>query len=219
MTRDLEDYEALDALAWQIELGADEAISEEPINRFEAVEPEPVRKAAPKSARVEVSVPSGPVDGGAADIAAGCRSIDALRLAVEAFEGCALKRGARSTVFCDGNPEADVMIIGQAPDREEDLQGKPFVGRNGQLLDKMLAAIGLDRNAEDASKAVYIANVMPWRPPQNREPSPEELQMMKAFLVRHITLAAPKFIVTMGHPASKALLDVADLLNLKARLM
>ncbi len=209
MTGDLTDFEAVDALAWQIELGADEAISEEPINRFEAAEaapkPKPVMDAPPD---VAVSEPSGPSDGGAAEIAASCSSLEALHAAIAAFEGCALKRGAKNTVFCDGNPAAPVMIIGEAPGRDEDLAGKPFVGRSGQLLDKMLAAIGLDRQSQVAEAAVYITNVMPWRPPQNRDPSVDEMTMMKAFLVRHIELAAPKFIITMGNPATKTVLDV-----------
>ncbi len=209
MTRDLDDYEALDALAWQIELGADEAMSEEPINRFEMVAPEPAPKAAPAAAPVEYVAPVGPADAGAGEIAEACTSLDALRSALDGFEGCALKKGARRCVFADGSPEADVMIIGKAPDRDEDQAGKPFVGRSGQLLDKMLAAIGLDRSAEAASGSVYITNVIPWRPPQDREPSREELQMMKAFLERHIGLASPKFIVTMGNPATQTLLDVS----------
>ena len=213
MTRDLTDLEALDALAWQIELGADEAMSEEPINRLEAP-PEPkttgkVEPAAETPAETfKERSENGPDDAGAARIAAACANLVQLQEALRAFDGCSLKKGARNTVFCDGNPEARVMIIGEAPSREEDQSGTPFVGRSGRLLDKMLAAIDLARDAETPQKAVYITNVMPWRPPQNRDPSPEEILMMRAFLMRHIELKSPEFIVTMGNSATKTVLDV-----------
>ena len=211
MTRHLEDYEALDALAWQVELGADEALSEEPINRFEIVEAVPVPEPATTTETADQAPPAqpaGPGDGGAGEIAAACQTLDDLRNALEAFEGCALKKGAKNTVFSDGNPDARVMIVGEAPGREEDIAGKPFVGRSGQLLDKMLAAIGLSRASAVPDQSVYITNVMPWRPPQNRDPSTDEMLMMKAFLTRHIGLVAPEFIVTMGNPATKTVLDV-----------
>ncbi len=209
MTRDMDHFEALDALAWQIELGADEAIQDEPINRFEVAKP----KAAlpePVAAELEISeeVPQVQTDRGATEIAAACSDLSALKAAIEAFDGCALKLGAKNTVFCDGNPAARVMIIGEAPGREEDIAGKPFVGRSGQLLDKMFAAIGLSRAAEQADETLYITNVMPWRPPQNRDPSTDEMAMMKSFLVRHIELVGPNFIVTMGNPATKTVLNV-----------
>ena len=209
MTRELTDLEALDALAWQIELGADEAMSEEPINRLETL-PEP-QKTTEVETKAEATVKPqevGPSDQGAAQIAANCANLDQLREALSAFEGCSLKKGARNTVFSDGNPEARVMIIGEPPGREEDQAGKPFVGRSGHLLDKMLAAIDLTRDAQTPQKAVYLTNAMPWRPPQNRDPSIEEILMMKAFLMRHIELAAPKFIITMGNTATKTVLDV-----------
>jgi len=209
MTRPLEDLEALDALAWQIELGADEAILEEAINRFDAVEIVPPPRPVQAQPEVETAAEAAqPADSAAAEIAASCGSLTALRAAIEAFDGCALKKGAKNTVFCDGNPQARVMIIGEAPGRDEDIEGKPFVGRSGQLLDKMFAAIGLARDAQDPARAIYITNVMPWRPPQNRDPSTDEMVMMKAFLVRHIALAKPEFIVTMGNPATRTVLDV-----------
>lgn len=208
MTRHLEDFEALDALAWQIELGADEAISEAPINRFELSTTKPTASIQQPSELVAVDVSDdGPKDAGASELAAGCSTLDALRAALKAFDGCALKKGARKTVFCDGNPAARVMIIGEAPGRDEDLEGKPFVGRSGQLLDKMLKAVDLFRTSDDAQRSVYITNVMPWRPPQNRDPSTDEMLMLKAFLVRHIELAGPELIVTMGNSATKTVLD------------
>jgi DNA polymerase len=196
-----EGRQLLEALAWQIELGADEAIAEEPMSRFEAEQAKPVElKAAAPAAE-----PVNP----ASTIAAACADLDALRQAMAAFEGCALKKGARNTVFSDGNPAADLMIIGEAPGRDEDQQGLPFVGRSGQLLDRMMQAIGRDRKAETPDQAVYITNVLPWRPPQNRDPSSDEMSMMKAFLLRHIDLAKPKVLLTMGNAASKTLLDAA----------
>lgn len=208
MTRELEDWEALDALAWQIELGADEAIGDEPVDRLAVVEtPAPTERVSQAEPESQVAQVAAPIDAAALDIAAGCASLDALRSAISAFDGCSLKKGARNTVFCDGNPDARVMIVGEAPGRDEDLAGKPFVGRSGQLLDKMFGAIGLSREAE-GSAGLYITNVMPWRPPQNRDPSTDEMLMMRAFLLRHIELAAPEFIVTMGNPATKTVLDV-----------
>lgn len=207
MNHDSSFFADLDSLRWQIELGADEAICEEPVNRFEKVKPEPV----PVVEEVQdVAVPeAAPVDQASKEVAAGCASLEALQVAIEAFDGCDLKKGARSTVFADGNPAARVMIVGEAPGQEEDRAGKPFVGRSGQLLDKMLASIGLARDGEDPAQAVYITNVLPWRPPQNRDPSTDEMLMMKAFLLRHIALAEPEILITMGNPATKTVLDTA----------
>jgi DNA polymerase len=123
-----------------------------------------------------------------------------------AFDGCDLKKGARSTVFADGNPAARVMIVGEAPGQEEDRAGKPFVGRSGQLLDRMLACIGLDRHAAERERAVYITNVLPWRPLGNRTPAADEVAMLKPFLHRHIRLADPDILVPMGASAVSALL-------------
>jgi uracil-DNA glycosylase family 4 len=200
-------YEALAQLAWQVELGADEAIGEVAVNRYE-------EKAKPKVAKKPAAAVAAPVvakevdiASAAARLAAGCDDLDALRAAVETFEGCALKRGARNTVFSDGNPAARVMIVGEAPGRDEDREGKPFIGRSGQLLDKMLATIGLNRNAEDPDDAVYITNVLPWRPPQNRDPLDEEKAIMKPFLMRHIALAKPEVLLLVGNPSNQALLE------------
>jgi DNA polymerase len=115
-----------------------------------------------------------------------------------------LRQGARSLVFADGRPGARVMILGEAPGREEDIAGRPFVGRAGQLLDRMLAAIGLDRHAEDPARAVYITNVLPWRPPQNRDPQPEEIAMMRPFVARHVALIKPEIVILMGNISCEA---------------
>lgn len=138
--------------------------------------------------------------------AAAADDLDSLRLATDAFEHCDLKQGARQLVFSDGNPAARVMIVGEGPGQEEDIQGKPFVGRAGRLLDLMFAAIGMSRTAEAADESLYIANAVPWRPPRNRAPEKEELAIMRPFLVRHIELAKPEALVLMGNVPCSALL-------------
>ena len=192
----------LAALAWQLELGADEAIGEAPVDRFAEADLPMPRPPAPPAVLEDVAE----AEAGTAAIAAACGDLAALRTAMAAFDGCALKKGARNLVFADGRPDARVMLVGEAPGREEDARGLPFVGRSGQLLDRMLAAIGLSRRAEDPGAAVYITNVLPWRPPVNRDPSGDEIAMMVPFLFRHIELAAPEVLVLMGAPAARVVL-------------
>ena len=200
----------LATLAWLVELGADEAIGEEPVDRYAVAEQAAAREAAPAPAPATEAEPAPPAasDAASVTIAAACGDLAALRAAMAAFDGCALKLGAKNLVFSDGNPAARVMVVGEAPGRDEDLAGRPFVGRSGQLLDRMFAAIGLSRGAEAVSDALYIANVLPWRPPQNRDPSGDEIAVMAPFLARHIELAGPEVIVTMGNTATRTLLEV-----------
>lgn len=204
------DYiDAFDALSWQVEMGAVDAIGDAPINRLQ----EPVSASpgagVPGAGAASPSIKSHtPPPAEPAPVTA--KTLDALRTALEAFEGCTLKRGARNTVFADGQAGARVMIVGEAPGRDEDRIGRPFVGRAGQLLDRMFAAIGLARDAQKPAEALYITNILPWRPPQNRDPSREEMEMMRPFLLRHIELAAPQILVTMGNPATKTLLETAQ---------
>jgi DNA polymerase len=120
-------------------------------------------------------------------------------------------------VFSDGHPGARVMILGEAPGRDEDMQGRPFVGRAGQLLDRMFASIGLSRTAPDPGRAIYIANVLPWRPPQNREPTPEEIAMMLPFVRAHVTLAAPDVLVLMGNTPCGAILGQRGVTRLRGQ--
>ena len=135
-----------------------------------------------------------------------------MRQALEGFEGCGLKATAKHTVFADGNAAANVMFIGEAPGRDEDIQGLPFVGRSGQLLDRMLAAIGLDRTN------VYIANILPWRPPGNRNPTTAEMAICLPFIERHIDLANPRLLVFLGGVSAKALLDTSEgIMRLRGR--
>jgi uracil-DNA glycosylase, family 4 len=138
--------------------------------------------------------------------AAAATDLNALHAAIRAFEGCALKRGARSTVIADGDPAARVMVIGEAPGRDEDRVGKPFVGRSGELLDRMLAAVGLSRTAEDPAAAAYVTNVVYWRPLENRRPSGDEVAMLTPFLERHVELARPEMLLLAGATPALALL-------------
>lgn len=186
------------ALDWQIELGADEAISDAFHDRtaLPAARQEPVVPARPA-----VETPASTTD-----LAATCTDLASLNAAIAAHPH-PLKDGARNCVFADGNPAARVMIVGEAPGRDEDMQGLPFVGRSGQLLDRMLACIGLDRKAEEPEKAVYIANILPWRPAANRTPSVDEASEFRPFIDRHIALIDPVVIVTMGNVSTKTLLQ------------
>ena len=131
-------------------------------------------------------------------------SLDELRAILDRFEGCALRTTATQLVFADGNPQARVMFVGEAPGRDEDLAGLPFVGRSGKLLDRMLAAIGLDRSS------AYIANIVPWRPPGNRTPTPQESAICVPFIRRQIELADPDVLVCMGNPSTQILLATKD---------
>lgn len=193
--------EMLAALAWQVELGADEAIGDDFLDRTVAPPP-PEQK--PASAAVLTLTPPGESETEA--IAATCPDLAALNAAIDAY-GHPLKSGARQCVFADGNPAARIMIVGEAPGRNEDIEGKPFVGKGGQLLDRMLAAIGLSRDAEDPGRAVYITNIIPWRPAQNRTPSADESSAFLPFVRRHIDLIDPALIVCMGNTPTRALLD------------
>jgi DNA polymerase len=193
--------EARALLEWQLAMGADEAICEEGIDRFALA-------AAPPAPLPETTA-APPARGGdaitsARAAAAAATTLDELRAALESFEGCALKQTATRLVFADGTPGARVMLVGEAPGRDEDMHGLPFVGRSGQLLDRMLAAIGLDRGS------VYIANVIPWRPPGNRTPTPQEVQVCLPFIQRQIELAAPETLVFLGGAAASALTGATD---------
>jgi DNA polymerase len=140
----------------------------------------------------------------ARDAARAAASLEELRTILARFEGCALRATATQLVFADGNPQARVMFVGEAPGREEDIAGLPFVGRSGQLLDRMLAAIGLDRTS------AYIANIIPWRPPGNRTPTPQESAICLPFIRRQIELANPDILVCLGNPSTQTLLNVKD---------
>jgi uracil-DNA glycosylase family 4 len=215
--------EMLVLLALQREWGADEGLSEEPVDRFAErsagalpeAPPAPPQAAEPARSALRASSalvsPAAPVLPGAsrgiarpaatqaAALAAGCTTLAALRAAIAGFEGCALRDTATNLVFSDGNPEARIMLVGEAPGAEEDRAGLPFVGPSGQLLDRMLASIGLDRTQ------VLITNILPWRPPGNRTPSEAEIAVCLPFLLRHIALVAPEFLLLLGTTSVRAI--------------
>ena len=227
---------ARDLLAFYLEAGVDAVVGEEPVNRLtgEAVPAGPAASPAPETDPPAIAVPpplptlppkagrSGGFAGierptpaaappspeaavmAAREAARSAASIADLRAILSRFEGCALRTTATQLVFADGNPEARLMFVGEAPGREEDLEGLPFVGPSGKLLDRMLAAIGLDRTT------AYIANIVPWRPPGNRTPTPQESQICLPFIRRQIELADPDVLVCLGGPSASTLLGITD---------
>ena len=208
-------------LDWYEAMGVDELVGPEPVDRLRPAPIAPARRdnltrAAPAATASPSPVsPKAPAQRlllqsagsaveSAREIAAGCNDLAALEAAVAAFDGCALRETARNLCFADGGPDAEVMLIGEAPGAEEDRLGKPFVGQSGQLLDKMLATIGLRRDA------VYITNVVYWRPPGNRSPTQAEIAACQPFLERQIELLGPRIIVFLGGIAARGLLGVKE---------
>src|SRR5688572_28900478 len=223
----LDSRQALALLKLYIEWGADEAIEPTPQSRLGATLRQPAMPAkkappAPPPAAPQLSeqpmpslrpaaVPArapGPMDQAAVlsarEAARAALDLAALRAALERFDGVSLRKTATNLVFADGNPAADVMLVGEAPGADEDRLGLPFVGVSGQLLDRMMAAIGLDRTS------FYITNVCFWRPPGNRKPTDLELAAQKPFVERHIELVAPKVLVLVGAAAAQGLLGTTE---------
>jgi len=196
--------DALALLRWCLQAGADEAVAERPVDRYRSdrrpAPPGPVVPPPPGEAPPRPIAPPAAPGLSARDLAAAARTLDELAEALAAFDGCPLKKTATNLVFGDGNPAARIMLVGEAPGAEEDRSGRPFVGPAGQLLDRMLAAIGLDRSA------VYITNVVYWRPPGNRQPTAAEVAACLPFITRHIELVSPEILVTVGGAAAKTLL-------------
>ena len=230
-------HAALAALQWQLEMGVTEVIGDRPFNGYDLADRAPwlapaatqggavpARGGAPKVAEPyvpQISEAERAVQASDAAVAeaqaraAAAGTLEALREAMAGYDHCELKRGARNLVFADGRAGARVLVLGEAPGREEDLEGRPFVGAAGQLLDRMFAAIGLSRDNPDLERALYITNVIPWRPPGNRDPSPEEIAMMRPFVERHIALAAPEIVVLMGNVPCSAVLGAKGILRLR----
>jgi len=227
LDRPLNEAELVAALDWYRAVGVDLAVGEEPVDRFAASAAAPRRSSPipppaggnatprivapalqrggetpPPAPAIITSLTADPAETRA--LAAAAPTLDALRATMDAYEGCTLKKRATQLCFADGNPQAEIMLVGEGPGEQEDQVGKPFVGRAGQLLDRMLAAIGLDRSK------VYIANMVPWRPPGNRDPSPEELALCAPFLIRQVELVAPKFLVTLGNVPTKSLFQTGN---------
>lgn len=222
-----------DLLSFYAEAGVDVAIGETPNDHLSAppiapLAAPPARPAAPATPAAEKPRPAPPALPAAAppqaapavpeaavmaarDAARSAASLEELRTLLESFDGCALKVTASRLVFADGNPEGRVMLVGEAPGREEDIEGLPFVGRSGKLLDRMLQAIGLDRSK------VYIANIVPWRPPGNRTPTPVETQICLPFVQRQIELANPDILVCVGGPSAGGLLNMQGIMKNRGR--
>lgn len=205
---EIDAFTARATLEWLVELGCDEAIAPAPIDRYALGARAP--EAAPKTPPAEpAAAPAGDAPDPGAEArrrAEAAHSLAELHDALTAFPYCELRLGARSTVFAAGNPQAHVMIIGDAPGRDDDRAGHPFAGLEGELLDRMLAAIGLARGHADADRAAYLATVLPWRPPSGRDPEEAEVAMMLPFLRRHVELADPRILVLMGNQACGAVL-------------
>jgi DNA polymerase len=210
--------QAAAALRWLVEMGADEAIGAAPVDRFAAARPPAppaptlARATAARSAPIDAAaVPAsrprpqaGAIAQTASAVAQAADSLETLAAALAAFDGCPLKATATNLVFADGNPRSRVMFVGEAPGADEDRQGKPFVGVSGQLLDRMLGWIGLDRSA------VYITNILPWRPPGNRSPTAAEIAICLPFVERQIELVDPEILVLLGGTAAKSLLATSE---------
>jgi DNA polymerase len=218
---------ARELLAFYAEAGVDAAVGEEANDLLSQPEPAPAatplaERSPPRPADPRIgSVPTKPAAAppptpdaavmAAREAARNAASLDELRAILDKFEGCGLKGSASRLVFADGTPGSRLMLVGEAPGAEEDKQGLPFVGRSGQLLDRMLAAIGLDRTK------VYIANIVPWRPPGNRTPTPVETQICLPFIQRQIELCNPEVLVTIGQPSSGALLGIQGIMKNRGR--
>src|SRR5437879_7295576 len=209
-------------LAFYLEAGVDCALMDEPVNRLadpDAAAPPRetvVREAPPSKTFLQAAAPAVPAArpdatiapeaaiSSAREAARTAPTLEALRALLENFDGCALKHTATRLVFADGNPQSRIMFVGEAPGRDEDIEGLPFVGRSGKLLDRMMAAIGLDR------KSVYIANIVPWRPPGNRTPTPQETAICLPFTQRQIELVDPDVLVCLGNPSTQTLLTTKE---------
>lgn len=199
-------------LSWYAEAGVSDALDETPHDHFAEVAQtrRPLPGLAPRPAPVRAPAPVAAPDDAALTaqaLARGANTLEALREAMAGFDGCALKTTAKNLVFADGNPQGRVMLVGEAPGADEDRLGLPFVGRSGQLLDRMLAAIGLTRQND-----VYIANLLPWRPPGNRTPTPQEVAICLPFIQRQIELADPAFLICVGGPSAQGLLGFKGIL-------
>ena len=208
----------LAVLTWLIDAGVDETIGDVPLNRYDLSQPVSAAARAPVAPPREsqslrrpsvpnaqpIPVPQSAASQTAAASASAATDLASLRAAVENFDGCSLKSTAKNTVFADGNPEARLMVIGEAPGGDEDRQGLPFVGVSGKLLDRMLESIGLNRDS------AYITNVIPWRPPGNRKPTPEEVALCTPFLERHVALMRPEVILMVGGLSAKTLLNRSE---------
>jgi len=219
---DLDQNQMIAALQWYVDNGVVDLLDDAPIDRTQAIEPPPqITQAQPLNTAPDAPpIQNQTQIGGqttflgksdaydeALKIATQADSLEGLKEAIMNFDGIAIKKTATNMVFADGNPNADIMIIGEAPGADEDRTGTPFVGVSGQLLDRILACIDISRTAEEADKSVYISNILNWRPPGNRTPNNGEIEVSMPFIEKHIQLIKPKIIILSGGVAAKALLD------------
>ncbi len=207
---------SLEALKWYVDNGVTDVLENEPVDKTQPAEPIAALVTEAKTQKkttLTPEVPKAPPMGSnearksAEELAKNVKTLDELREAIASFDGLSVKKTALNMVFCDGNPKAPIMVIGEAPGADEDEQGKPFVGASGQLLDKILAGIGLSRKNEEANKSVYVSNILNWRPPGNRTPTPAEMSIALPFIEKHIQLIAPKILILVGNTPMKSLLD------------
>ena len=204
----------LAALEWYLDHGVTEALADSQQDRTAWLTKPVLLPAKTETVAAQPPVSNAPAFLGTSEarteavkLAAAAKTLEELREALAAFEGFSIKKTATNLVFSDGNPNAPIMLVGEAPGADEDRLGKPFVGVSGQLLDKILKSIGLDRQEEDPTKSVYISNILNWRPPGNRTPSPAEIELALPFIERHIQIARPKILIFCGAVAAKALLN------------
>lgn len=206
------------ALEWHLDHGADGALVDAPVDRTH-IKPVPAATKVPAMGMPEKPVPAAGAEmflgksdaqAEAVRLAQVANTLEELREAIAEFDGISLKKTATNLVFCDGNPESAVMLVGEAPGADEDRLGKPFVGASGQLLDKILKFIDLDRAEEDAAKSLYISNILNWRPPGNRTPSPAEVAVSLPFIEKHIQLVRPQILILCGAVSAKALLGRSE---------
>lgn len=197
------------ALRWHMDAGADEAFAAEPVNRLKEVEPV---EAGPVPV---VSAPIGKAEASAESrsLALATQSLDELKAVIQNFGGIAIKKTATNFVFADGSPSARVMVIGEAPGRDEDTAARPFMGESGEFLDRVFSHIGLSRTADRPEESLYMSYMLNWRPPGNRTPTPSEIETSLPFIERHIQLAAPKLLVICGGTAAQALLGRSESFN------
>lgn len=228
---DKEKQIALHALQWHVDHDVADLINETPVDRtippnlseihdqIEETDPvtAPITQSVQKDSKT--STQPAPIIGGAQameqskQLAAACGSLEELKQTIHNFNGLSVKKTATNMVFADGNPNADIMLIGEAPGADEDRQGKPFVGASGQLLDKIIASIGLSRTNENSYDSVYVSNILNWRPPGNRTPTAQEIEISLPFIQKHIELVNPKFLILCGAVPGKSLLNSKETIS------
>ncbi len=220
----VDDQQIAELLQWYLHAGVDTALEDRPVDQFEqtrlqveqrkknlakpSLQKDIIRAkqagAQPANQSGSAAIPDETAIANARSLAKNAKTLDELRQILSDFKGCNLRLSAKSLVFGGGNPDAKIMLVGEAPDRDEDKHGQPFVGRSGQLLDRMLAAIGLSR------EEVYLTNIIPWRPPGNRAPTPQETEICRPFIERQIELVSPQILVLLGGVSAKILLNTTQ---------